>query len=328
MNNNLWLKVFFLILCFAGPLWIHAQITEIPGKERAFLKIDARAGTLSIYFNPNSRDIPESVVSYIDQLVGFMNDHPESTFVLDSYTDSQGGSDYNLSLSESRAETFMAVLVQNGMDQSRVKVKGYGESKIINHCRDGIKCTAEEHRQNRRIDLRINSTAEKAAWEKWLQTLENELGPPAKPTNKPSSKRLPEANNSVPLPAFKPSDDNFSERGESAAPAPAPRRLQDQSFSTPNGVSPVQILPLSPNFRGFAIELVRSNTELPSNHAAFKGQKEVFRLLEKDNKISYLLVNLGSQQNATAFYKSKIKPANREAKLVRYSDIGKVYLPD
>lgn len=203
MNNNLWLKVGFLILCFEGVLQMQAQNTEIPGKERTFLKIDVREGILSIYFNPNSRDIPEVMVKYTNQLLGFMKEHPESTFGLDSYTDSQGGSAYNLSLSESRAENFVAYLVQNGMDRNRMLVKAFGESKILNHCKDGVQCSADAHRKNRRLDLRLNNPSEKAAWEKWLQTLESELPNAARKSTAPTHKRLPEANNSVPLPALK-----------------------------------------------------------------------------------------------------------------------------
>ena len=203
MNNNLWLKVGFLILCFAGTLQIRAQNTDISGKERTFLKIDVRASMLSIYFDPNSRDIPEAAVGCTDQLLSFMKEHPESTFGLDSYTDSQGGSAYNLSLSESRAENFVAYLVQNGMDRNRMLVKAFGESKIINQCKDGVPCSADAHRQNRRLDLHLNCPSEKAAWEKWLQTLESELPNAARKSNAPTHKRLPEANNSVPLPALK-----------------------------------------------------------------------------------------------------------------------------
>ena len=67
---------------------------------------------------------------------------------------------------------------------------------------------------------------------------------------------------------------------------------------------------------------------MPANNAAFSGQKEVFRLLENDGKFTYLIANLGSKNAAIAFFKKKIKPVNKTARLVLYKDGGKEYLPD
>jgi hypothetical protein len=36
--------------------------------------------------------------------------------------------------------------------------KGYGETKLLNRCKDGVKCSEEEHQVNRRTEFRITST--------------------------------------------------------------------------------------------------------------------------------------------------------------------------
>jgi len=205
MKKNPWLKVCLLILCFGGAQWIHAQTSEISDKERTFLKIDVPGRMVSIYFQPNSRDIPGFVLPYLDRLAKFMNENPESTFRLDAYTDTQGQADNNLALSHHRASAAVAYLVSKGLDPVRLVAMGYGESKLVNSCRDGIPCNASKHSQNRRIELTMTSALEDANWGKFLQTLENELLASGKSSG---PKRLPEANNSVPLPAFKPSGGN------------------------------------------------------------------------------------------------------------------------
>ncbi len=148
----------------------------------------------------------------------------------------------------------------------------------------------------------------------------------------PPPKRVGEANLSVPLPELKPPPDDLTERGETAAPAPAPRQISDPKTARPSscngGDTKVRILPLPPRFKGYAVELERSTTDLPATNTAFRGQKEVFRLLENDGKFSYLIANLGPKDAATSFFKKKIKPFNKTAKLVLYSEGGKEYLPE
>ena len=160
MNYSLWFRVSFLICFIAGNLRLYAQIPANPGKESTFLNIEMGRGVLSIYYRLNSQSIPEAAVPYIDQVVGFMKDHPGAVFELCSHTDSQGNSAYNLSLSQGRAEAFLAYLSGKGIDRNRLAVQSYGESQLINHCKDGIHCTEAEHLQNRRIEWSLQGISE------------------------------------------------------------------------------------------------------------------------------------------------------------------------
>ena len=47
--------------------------------------------------------------------------------------------------------------MKNGINSVRLIGKGYGESQLVNHCADGIKCTEEEHQVNRRSEFIIVS---------------------------------------------------------------------------------------------------------------------------------------------------------------------------
>jgi len=72
-----------------------------------------------------------------------------------SHTDANGTSKYNLEISEKRARAIYDYLVKNGISKSRLKYKGYGEQLVRNRCKDGVKCSDEEHDVNRRTDFKI-----------------------------------------------------------------------------------------------------------------------------------------------------------------------------
>ncbi len=72
-----------------------------------------------------------------------------------SHTDANGTSKYNLEISEKRARAIYDYLVKNGISKSRLKYKGYGEQLVRNRCKEGVKCSDEEHDVNRRTDFKI-----------------------------------------------------------------------------------------------------------------------------------------------------------------------------
>ena len=72
-----------------------------------------------------------------------------------SFTDSRATFKYNEALSDRRAKSTREWLIQNGIKADRLSAKGYGETQLVNKCSDGVKCTEEEHQQNRRTTFRI-----------------------------------------------------------------------------------------------------------------------------------------------------------------------------
>lgn len=72
-----------------------------------------------------------------------------------SHTDSRGDDQYNLSLSQERANSVVNYLVSKGINRSRMIAKGYGETRLVNRCSNGVKCSEYEHKKNRRTEFRI-----------------------------------------------------------------------------------------------------------------------------------------------------------------------------
>lgn len=108
------------------------------------LKID------QIYFDLNKYDIRPDAKIDLDMLVAYMKLNPNITIEIGSHTDSRDTKEYNLILSQKRAQSTLNYIVSEGIDSSRLIAVGYGESKLVNQCKDGVKCTEEQHQQNRR----------------------------------------------------------------------------------------------------------------------------------------------------------------------------------
>ena len=119
------------------------------------------AGTVivleNIYYDFNKSSIRTGAARELDELVVMMRTYPSMMIELSSHTDSRGGSDYNLSLSQARAESAKQFLRSKGINGSRVRAVGYGESQPRNKCINGVNCTEEEHQYNRRTEVKVTS---------------------------------------------------------------------------------------------------------------------------------------------------------------------------
>jgi outer membrane protein OmpA-like peptidoglycan-associated protein len=84
-----------------------------------------------------------------------MKDNPGARVELRSHTDCRGTGSYNLSLSDKRAKSAMKYLSSRGIDSGRMEYKGYGETVLVNGCKDGVDCSEEKHQENRRTEFKV-----------------------------------------------------------------------------------------------------------------------------------------------------------------------------
>lgn len=110
----------------------------------------------NIYYDLDKSYIREDAKEPLDNLVQLMKHYP-ITAEISSHTDSRAPFDYNMKLSQRRAESAVNYLVSQGIERDRLTAKGYGESMLLNHCSDSVKCTEAEHAKNRRTEFRITS---------------------------------------------------------------------------------------------------------------------------------------------------------------------------
>ena len=109
----------------------------------------------NIYYDVNKADIRADAALELDKLVTFLLDNPSIRIELSSHTDSRGSDAYNLSLSQRRAQSAVNYIIQHGIDKKRIYAKGYGESQLLNECKNGVPCTAEQHQKNRRTEIKV-----------------------------------------------------------------------------------------------------------------------------------------------------------------------------
>ncbi len=120
------------------------------------LEINQMFKVENIYYDLDKWYIRKDAEPALDKLVQIMKEYP-ITAELSSHTDSRGPEEYNLELSQKRAESAVRYIVLQGVAPSRITAKGYGETKLVNKCADGIECTEEEHQANRRTEFKITS---------------------------------------------------------------------------------------------------------------------------------------------------------------------------
>ena len=93
----------------------------------------------------------------MDYLYDIMSKYNDMVIELSSHTDSRGSDDYNMKLSQRRADGVKKYLKDKGIADNRIVSKGYGETLLVNKCGNGAKCSDEEHLANRRTEFKILS---------------------------------------------------------------------------------------------------------------------------------------------------------------------------
>lgn len=109
-----------------------------------------------IFFEFDKSTLTEQATIELDRVVYAMTKFPNIKIKIESHTDSRGRDAYNLKLSDDRAKSTQQYILSKGIDTERIlSAIGYGETRLRNHCKNGIKCSEEEHFKNRRSDFKV-----------------------------------------------------------------------------------------------------------------------------------------------------------------------------
>jgi OmpA-OmpF porin, OOP family len=104
----------------------------------------------TVFFDFNKATIKPVSFALLDDVARAMTDNPKIKVEVQGHTDSKGDDDYNLKLSQRRAESVRTYLIRKGIDSNRMVPKGYGENVPIADNR-----TQEGRDQNRRVEFVI-----------------------------------------------------------------------------------------------------------------------------------------------------------------------------
>lgn len=110
----------------------------------------------NIYYEFDRWELTPDARLVVDTLAGMLRMNPTVQIVLNAHTDCRGDDDYNLTLSQRRAQSVVDYLVTKGIDINRLEALGYGETLPAISCRCAA-CTEADHEANRRTTFMVKS---------------------------------------------------------------------------------------------------------------------------------------------------------------------------
>ncbi|MCY1036470.1 OmpA family protein [Corallococcus sp. BB11-1] len=110
----------------------------------------------SVFFENNQAVIQKRSNPVLDKVAAILVSHPEIAKIrVEGHTDNTGKADYNLDLSQRRAEAVVDYLVAKGVERGRLEAQGFGPNQPI---ADNAK--ADGRAKNRRVEFKIVGEAE------------------------------------------------------------------------------------------------------------------------------------------------------------------------
>lgn len=110
-----------------------------------------------IYFDLDKYNIRQDAAIELAKILEVLLEYPTMKIAINSHTDSRQTHAYNVVLSNNRAKSTRKWLIKQGVAADRLTAKGYGETKLVNNCSDGVDCTEEQHQANRRSEFIVIS---------------------------------------------------------------------------------------------------------------------------------------------------------------------------
>jgi OOP family OmpA-OmpF porin len=113
------------------------------------IKSESRIELKEVFFDVDKSELRAESLPELQRLYAWLNSHPTIRLRIEGHTSHDGDDDYNLLLSQKRAEAVKEYLVMQGIAEVRLKAVGYGES------RPRINSTTLEDEKNRRVEIII-----------------------------------------------------------------------------------------------------------------------------------------------------------------------------
>lgn len=114
-----------------------------------------RAST--VLFDNGKATFTKAFEPQLEKVLDLMTEHPQLSVVIEAHTDANGGDDFNLKLSQQRAQSILDFFAQHGADTGRLVPIGHGENHPIADNK-----TADGRAQNRRVEFRLTMREDQA----------------------------------------------------------------------------------------------------------------------------------------------------------------------
>ncbi len=129
--------------------WLEVLEMKNKEKQQAITIIE------SLYYAYGDYRIDAAGKNILDKVITVLNSNKNLNIELSSHTDSRSSDVFNMTLSQKRAKAAVDYIISKGISKSRLTAVGYGESKLLNNCKNDTDCSEEEHAKNRRTEFKI-----------------------------------------------------------------------------------------------------------------------------------------------------------------------------
>ncbi|MBK7383551.1 MAG: PD40 domain-containing protein [Flavobacteriales bacterium] len=110
-----------------------------------------------IRWSKGSTQLDPQARGELDQLADRLNVNPGVSIEIGVHSDARGDAAEQAQVTQLRADAIAAYLRTRGVLKDRVRARGFGSSRLLNHCAPGVQCSEEEHAVNRRNEYIVTS---------------------------------------------------------------------------------------------------------------------------------------------------------------------------
>lgn len=240
----------------------------------------------NIYYDLGKSTLRPEAFLPLDDLAKMMFDNPQLVVELSSHTDSRGSEKTNLELSQRRAASVVEYIKARVPNLgTRMEAKGYGESRPLNSCVDGVECSEELYQQNRRTELSV------------IDILVEDPG-----TVRSLASMMQERNFDLIL------DANSQAYADDVARKEVYHRAE---ASIPQS--------MTMSYAGYKIQLLEKEGDLSTNHFIFYEYDQVFVDVLKQNLYAFLIGDFKNYETAVQELK-KYQQQYPKAQIVEYNN--------
>jgi outer membrane protein OmpA-like peptidoglycan-associated protein len=104
----------------------------------------------NIFFDFDKTTLRPESIPQLERVVQFMQENPTVVVEIGGHTDSKGSDEYNINLSQGRADAVVFYVIDHGVGNDRIIAKGYGEIIPVE-----TNATDEGRQTNRRVEFKI-----------------------------------------------------------------------------------------------------------------------------------------------------------------------------
>jgi flagellar motor protein MotB len=122
----------------------------IKGISLSPVKVGEKILLANVFYEIDSWELKKESVEELNNLADLLSYNKNLVVEIGGYTDATGTDEYNLTLSQKRANSVVSYLISNGISSDRLKSKGYGNSSPV-----GDNVTSEGRKLNRRTEAKV-----------------------------------------------------------------------------------------------------------------------------------------------------------------------------